>query len=200
MYGSDAIAGVVNFVMRKDFEGIEVDGQYGIAQADNTNATYRNYRVRGGLSAGEGKHLGRRQRSPAPSSWVPTPTNGKGNVTAYLGYQNTEAVLAGARDFSACSFNNSSSATHFCGGSSNYNRVSSSLDNAAVNAAIKAGVGPAGSTTAADDFFDQGTGKPGTGTLVPFTGAETSCSTTAPRTTCSAPTRATLAASSRTTK
>ena len=30
VYGSDALAGVVNFVMRKDFEGIEVDGQYGI--------------------------------------------------------------------------------------------------------------------------------------------------------------------------
>ena len=33
VYGSDALAGVVNFVMRKDFEGIELDGQYGIAEA-----------------------------------------------------------------------------------------------------------------------------------------------------------------------
>src|SRR5277367_2112710 len=41
VYGSDALAGVVNFVMRKDFEGIEVDGQYGIAEADNDNNFYR---------------------------------------------------------------------------------------------------------------------------------------------------------------
>src|SRR3546814_688385 len=29
VYGSDAISGVVNFIMRKDFEGIEADAQYG---------------------------------------------------------------------------------------------------------------------------------------------------------------------------
>src|SRR4051812_42331818 len=28
VYGSDAIAGVVNFITRKDFEGIEIDGQW----------------------------------------------------------------------------------------------------------------------------------------------------------------------------
>src|SRR3546814_3435926 len=30
VYGSDAISGVVNFIMRKDFEGIEADAQYGL--------------------------------------------------------------------------------------------------------------------------------------------------------------------------
>ncbi|RZJ32333.1 MAG: TonB-dependent receptor, partial [Brevundimonas sp.] len=29
VYGSDAIAGVVNFIMKKDFEGIQIDAQYG---------------------------------------------------------------------------------------------------------------------------------------------------------------------------
>ncbi len=28
-YGSDAIAGVVNFIMKRNFEGFQVDGQYG---------------------------------------------------------------------------------------------------------------------------------------------------------------------------
>src|SRR5205085_6238517 len=37
VYGSDAIAGVVNFIMRKDFEGVEVDGQYSVYQNDNGN-------------------------------------------------------------------------------------------------------------------------------------------------------------------
>ena len=31
VYGSDAIAGVVNFVLSRDFEGLEVNGQYGIS-------------------------------------------------------------------------------------------------------------------------------------------------------------------------
>src|SRR5262245_38384276 len=28
VYGSDAVAGVVNFIMKKNFEGIQIDGQY----------------------------------------------------------------------------------------------------------------------------------------------------------------------------
>jgi outer membrane receptor protein involved in Fe transport len=39
VYGADAIAGVVNFKMRDDFEGIEVNSQFGVAQAgDGFNA------------------------------------------------------------------------------------------------------------------------------------------------------------------
>ena len=32
VYGSDAIAGVVNFIMRRDFEGVQIDAQYGFSQ------------------------------------------------------------------------------------------------------------------------------------------------------------------------
>ena len=32
VYGSDAIAGVVNFIMKKDFEGVQFDAQYGFYQ------------------------------------------------------------------------------------------------------------------------------------------------------------------------
>jgi outer membrane receptor protein involved in Fe transport len=33
VYGADAIAGVVNFKLKRDFQGLELDGQYGISQA-----------------------------------------------------------------------------------------------------------------------------------------------------------------------
>ena len=33
-YGSDAIAGVVNFILKKDFQGIQIDGQYGFNDHD----------------------------------------------------------------------------------------------------------------------------------------------------------------------
>ena len=33
VYGADAIGGVTNFILRKDFEGFEFDGQYGIHEA-----------------------------------------------------------------------------------------------------------------------------------------------------------------------
>ena len=34
-YGSDAIGGVVNFIMKKDFEGVQVDAMYGLYQHKN---------------------------------------------------------------------------------------------------------------------------------------------------------------------
>ncbi|HSZ91938.1 MAG TPA: TonB-dependent receptor plug domain-containing protein, partial [Acetobacteraceae bacterium] len=36
-YGSDAIAGVVNFILKKDFQGVQIDGQYGFSQHDQHN-------------------------------------------------------------------------------------------------------------------------------------------------------------------
>jgi iron complex outermembrane recepter protein len=150
VYGSDAMAGVVNFVMRKDFEGIEVDGQYGISEADNTNANYRNIVASAGDQlAKEGIWDGANETGTLIMGT--NTANGKGNVTAYLGYQNTEAVLAGARDFSACSFNtNGPSTAHVCGGSSTFDKFLS-LD----------------TKTA---YFEEGTGAPGSGHFIPFVG------------------------------
>ncbi|MEG1028961.1 MAG: TonB-dependent receptor plug domain-containing protein, partial [Brevundimonas sp.] len=34
VYGADAVSGVLNFVMRKDFEGLEVDANYGMINQD----------------------------------------------------------------------------------------------------------------------------------------------------------------------
>ena len=36
VYGSDAIGGVVNFIMKKDFEGVQFDAQYGFYQHNNS--------------------------------------------------------------------------------------------------------------------------------------------------------------------
>src|SRR6201996_2468312 len=38
VYGSDAVAGVVNFIMKKDFEGLRIDVQYGFDQHDQHNS------------------------------------------------------------------------------------------------------------------------------------------------------------------
>jgi len=35
-YGSDAVAGVINFITRRHFKGVEVSGQYGFGQQFNT--------------------------------------------------------------------------------------------------------------------------------------------------------------------
>ena len=37
VYGADAVGGVVNFIMMRNFEGVRIDAQYGIYQHDNGN-------------------------------------------------------------------------------------------------------------------------------------------------------------------
>ena len=55
VYGSDALAGVVNFVMRKDFQGVELDGQYSINEHSNDNSTHG---AELGLAADLHRHAG----------------------------------------------------------------------------------------------------------------------------------------------
>ena len=160
VYGSDALAGVVNFVMRKDFEGVEVDGQYTINQADNTNSFYRNIISNAGFAqAKEGIWDGANTNGTLVLGT--NTANGKGNVTAYLGYNNTEAVFAAARDFSACTVGSSSSnlatAHHVCAGSANYNTWIG-LDAASASASNYL-------------FHETGTGATHSGNFVPYTGA-----------------------------
>ena len=125
VYGSDAIAGVVNFIMRKDFEGVEIDGQYSINTTGNTNSTH------GFTLASLQAAIG---TPPAPADWwggsnadatvifgVNT-DNGKGNITAYLGYKNTKPVAGKERDFSNCTLGTNFVNKLNCQGSSNLNR------------------------------------------------------------------------------
>ena len=50
VYGSDAIAGVVNFVMKKNFTGIEGDAQYGLTEQGD--GAHRDFSLTGGLNLG----------------------------------------------------------------------------------------------------------------------------------------------------
>jgi iron complex outermembrane receptor protein len=77
VYGSDAIAGVVNFKLKDDFDGLQFDGGWG--QTDRGDGSEYSAGVTAGLSfAGE-----------------------RGEVYGYVGYSEREAVFQRARDFSA---------------------------------------------------------------------------------------------------
>ena len=164
VYGSDALAGVVNFIMRKDFDGIELDGTYSGYEADNTNSTWRGI-LQDNISSGgygftePGQHIFNGQTSDATLIMGTNTANGKGNITVYLGYRNTAPILEATRDFAGCTIQ-STGAGASCQGSSNFNRWLS-FDN-----------GVAGSFSAYPyDFFQVGTGKSGSGTFTPYTGA-----------------------------
>jgi len=100
-YGADAVAGVVNFVMKKNFEGVRLEAQRGIYNHKNDSAIGDVVEARGFASPEETKWDGQ--------SWditgvVGTNTSdGKGNVTAYATYRQIDAIDQGQRDFSACS-------------------------------------------------------------------------------------------------
>ncbi|KMS56702.1 hypothetical protein V474_16860 [Novosphingobium barchaimii LL02] len=119
VYGSDALSGVVNFVLKKDLDGLRVDMQTGFAQHDNNNGAMRD------LLSAKGYEL-------APSSvadggkqdiTVSAGKNfadGRGNITVYGGYRSFSPVRQSTRDVSSCALQDQNEGTElFCGGSSN---------------------------------------------------------------------------------
>ncbi len=162
VYGSDAIAGVVNFIMRKDFEGVELDGQYSVDQAGNDSEPFSKWNAATGFKAAPKNWWGGATADATIMIGVNT-DNGKGNITAYLGYRDTQSVLEKNRDFSACSltakgilsFGEPANGGLVCAGSSNFNRWIS-LDD------YYAGQNY--------DFFERGTGAPGSGFFETYAG------------------------------
>ena len=101
VYGSDAVAGVVNFIMRKDFEGIEVDGQYGFDEHSNDDTRVRNVIAARGFAEAPGQTLNGGTTNVSMLMGISS-DNGKGNVTAYFTYEHTDAVTQNLYDISAC--------------------------------------------------------------------------------------------------
>lgn len=81
VYGSDAVAGVVNFILRDDFEGIEVTASHETSLGDlDGNISNLSVTMGGNFD------------------------NGRGNAVISMGYTNREAVFQGDRDFSALTY------------------------------------------------------------------------------------------------
>ncbi|MEZ5680313.1 MAG: TonB-dependent receptor [Erythrobacter sp.] len=120
VYGADAVAGVVNFIMDTDFEGFKLDTQYSVYQHKNragpdiTNALdARGFGYPNGMSTNGGTF-------DATLAFGTSFDDGRGRATAYVGYRKIKAVLQGSRDYSSCSLsaNTAGSATPYsCGGS-----------------------------------------------------------------------------------
>lgn len=121
-YGSDAVGGVINFIMKKDFQGIQIDGQTGENWHDNHSSYAQSLQRAAGLNPPTGTvHDGRNR-----SFNVIMGTNfadGAGNVTGYMGFLKTDPVTSGDRDFGGCQLNADDTLTGArCSGSSNSNQ------------------------------------------------------------------------------
>src|ERR1044072_5250191 len=126
-YGADSIGGVVNFIMKKDFEGVQVDAMYGLYQHNNDYGGPGAVKLRDVIA-------GRSSTNPAqfqlPDENVTdgearevkltmgvSTDDGRGNITAYAGVRDNKQVLQRDRDYSACSLDANPTVSFACGGS-----------------------------------------------------------------------------------
>ena len=118
-YGADAVSGVVNFKMNREFQGVRIDGQYGMYQHNNNNEV-RNV-VNRRFSAPEGSTIngGAYDLSIAIGSSL---ADDRGNIVAYAGLRHETAITQDKYDYSICTLNpsglNTGTVNDFaCGGS-----------------------------------------------------------------------------------
>ena len=101
VYGSDAIAGVVNFMMKRNFEGFQVDLQLGGNLHHNDSSFAQSAQIAARQTPLSGSHYDGRSRSInllAGTNFA----EGRGNLTAFFGYQHVDPVRSGDRDFGGC--------------------------------------------------------------------------------------------------
>jgi len=104
VYGADAVAGVVNFVLNTHFEGVRVDANYGFGRYNNNHTDLQNNLAAAG--------------DPVPTGSVDAGFNkdvsflaganfadGKGNATVYATYLNSSPAVGYQYDYAGCSLN-----------------------------------------------------------------------------------------------
>ncbi|SDH03869.1 TonB-dependent Receptor Plug Domain [Duganella sp. OV458] len=114
VYGAGAVAGVVNFILRDNFEGVEVQANlagYNHSQHNDVASVVkaRNYPVPGDANF-DGK------TKDVSVLMGGNFADGKGNATVYFSYKDTDAALQSQRDFTSCALSGGS-AGYSCSGS-----------------------------------------------------------------------------------
>lgn len=104
-YGSDAVAGVVNFQMKDDFEGVQIDAQFSQYNHDSDNSRIQGIVRDTGFETADGSNT---DGDISDFSIVigGNIDNGRGNITAYASYRDIEPVAQSERDYSSCALNN----------------------------------------------------------------------------------------------
>ncbi|HXN09916.1 MAG TPA: TonB-dependent receptor plug domain-containing protein, partial [Steroidobacteraceae bacterium] len=137
VYGSDAMAGVVNFVLKKNFEGVQIDGQYDFFQHNNGDTATQALLSDAGITPPSGGVQDGYKRD-FDAILGTNIMGGVGNVTAYFVYHNQDPVTQGSRDFADCLLATSDPTDYGCSNSSNSNRFTPTTGpNAGTRYAVK---------------------------------------------------------------
>ncbi len=103
-YGSDAVAGVVNFMMVDDFEGVKLDYQFSQYNHDNDNSRVQRFIKDNGYPVASGSET---DGDINNMSLIIGGNfdNDRGNAVAYATYRKVDAVTQAGRDYSSCAMN-----------------------------------------------------------------------------------------------
>lgn len=116
VYGADAVAGVVNFIMDSDFTGFRIDSQYSLYQHNNNNNFFPPILNARGFPFPTGS-VTDGEAFDATAIFGTEFGDGRGHLTAYAGYRKINAVTQASRDYSACVLQNTGGGAPRCGGS-----------------------------------------------------------------------------------
>jgi outer membrane receptor protein involved in Fe transport len=122
VYGSDAVGGVANFILKSDFEGVEIGGQWSTSYAANDDDFWANVLraadqpVPGSTTDGEEALVYMMLGANSP--------DGRGNATVYASFEDRREISQANRDYSGCALGQDDGAQSFggfgCVGSGNY--------------------------------------------------------------------------------
>lgn len=122
VYGSDAVAGVVNFILVDDFEGFEVDIQGGFAQNGNGVEPFDSVLAAGGQEVPGGNVDG--EELFVSGTLGMNSADGRGNVTLFGSYEIRNEISQADRSISACALGGDDGPQSFAGfgcvGSANF--------------------------------------------------------------------------------
>ncbi|MES2497494.1 MAG: TonB-dependent receptor [Pseudomonadota bacterium] len=116
-YGSDAVAGVVNFTMDTDFEGFRIDGQYSLYQHTNNNDTLKGAHAARGFPFPSGNTVNGGTVDVSIAFGGKFGDDDQGHFTAYAGYRKLKAVTQNKYDYSSCASQTNATGAVSCGGS-----------------------------------------------------------------------------------
>lgn len=116
VYGADAVAGVVNFILDTDFEGFRGGVQYSFYQHENDNAIAQQINQAKGFNVPTGTATDGYGIN-ANLAWGGKFADGRGHATAFMAYRDLDSVTKSERDYLNCSVAEGATGP-VCGGSS----------------------------------------------------------------------------------
>ncbi len=114
VYGADAVAGVVNFVMDDDFEGFQFNAGASGYQHKNDNSYIQGLMDEQGYDYPDGYNGIDGKAYSMDMTMGGNFDNGKGHATVYAVWRRNDELRQGSRDYSSCALNNAGTV---CGGS-----------------------------------------------------------------------------------